>query len=154
MRIERITPELVELAPRVLQPGRLYISRRYGAAVHLCCCGCGEKVVTPLSPAEWRVDVKGDRVTLHPSVGNWSMACRSHYVIRDSRVFWAPRFSDRQIRAVFERDRRDLQRLHRGAAEPAQAPANPLVASPPQLAAPGSPGWLMWLKAIWRRMTG
>ena len=151
MRTDRVIPELVELAPRVLQPGRLYISQKYGAAVHLCCCGCGEKVVTPLSPAEWRVDVKNGRVTLHPSVGNWSMACRSHYVIRDSRVVWAPRFSERQIRAVFERDQRDLQRLHR------DATANPRAAAasdaPAEATRPLSTGWQAWLKEIWRRLT-
>jgi hypothetical protein len=153
MRIERIVPEVVELAPRVLQPGRLYISHKYRAAVHLCCCGCGEKVVTPLSPAEWRVDLKDGRATLHPSVGNWSMTCRSHYVIRDNRVIWAPVISQRQAEAVFARDQRDLDRLHRKVdAAPnatSQPPARP---HSPAAQVPESGGWLGWLKDLWRRL--
>lgn len=154
MRIDRVTPELVELAPRELEPGRLYISHKYGAAVHLCCCGCGEKVVTPISPAEWRVHVANGRVTLHPSVGNWSMSCRSHYVIRDSQVIWAPKFSQRQIEAVFERDHRDLRRLHRNAAVASQptAPSTQPQAPTPERA--DSPAWLARLKEIWSRFAG
>ena len=150
MRIEHVTAELVDLAPKVLQPGLLYISHKYRAAVHLCCCGCGEKVVTPLSPAEWRVDLRDGRVTLHPSVGNWSMACESHYVIRDNRVIWAPRFSRSQMKAVFERDQRDLKRLHQPATAHTHATPTPSV-SPTAPAA--STGWLARLKDLCFRLT-
>ena len=153
MRIDRVTPELVDLAPRVLQPGRLYISHKYRAAVHLCCCGCGEKVVTPLSPAEWRVDLKDGRATLHPSIGNWSMPCRSHYVIRESRVIWATGFSEKQITAVFERDQRDLQRLHRTTAAHCRTKTPPASPAAPQAVRRGPPGWLAWLKDMWRKLT-
>lgn len=154
MRIERITAELVDLAPRVLQPGRLYISQKYRAAVHLCCCGCGEKVVTPLSPAEWQVDLRDGRVTLHPSVGNWSMACESHYVIRDNRVIWAPRMSKRQMKAVFECDQRDLKRLHQSAAAYSGPTPTPSVPSTAPAVAPAvSRGWFAWLKDLWIRLT-
>lgn len=154
MWIEHVTAELVDLAPKVLQPGRLYISHKYRAAVHLCCCGCGEKVVTPLSPAEWRVDVRDGRVTLHPSVGNWSMACVSHYVIRDNRVIWAPRMSKRQMKAVFERDQRDLKRLHQSASAhsgPTPTPSVPSTA--PAVASAVPRGWFAWLKDLWIRLT-
>ncbi len=112
MRINRITPEVVELAPRVLQLGRLYISPKYRAAVHLCCCGCGEKVVTPLSPAEWQLELTQGRATLQPSIGNGSMACRSHYWIRDNRVIWTVQLPKHRVKAVFARDQRDLQAMH------------------------------------------
>lgn len=152
MRIERVQAEVVDLAPKVLEPGRLYISHRYRAAVHLCCCGCGEKVVTPLSPAEWQVDFRNDRVTLHPSIGNWSMACQSHYVIRDNRVIWAGKFSNNQMKAVFERDQRDLKRLHQASAEHSTpAPSVPPIT--PAAAQAASRGWLARLRNWWLSLT-
>jgi hypothetical protein len=39
---------------------------------------------------------------LHPSIGNWSFPCQSHYWIRNNRVEWAPKWSREQI----ERGRR------------------------------------------------
>lgn len=152
MRIERVQAEVVDLAPKVLEPGRLYISHKYRAAVHLCCCGCGEKVVTPLSSAEWQVDFRDDRVTLHPSIGNWSMACQSHYVIRDNRVIWAGKFSKRQMTAVFERDQRDLKRLHQASTgHPTPTPSvSPMT---PAAARSVSRGWLGWLRELWFRLT-
>jgi hypothetical protein len=147
-----MTPELVELAPRVLQPGRLYISEKYRAAVHLCCCGCGEKVMTPLSPAEWQVEIKEGRASLRPSIGNWSMACQSHYWIRDNRVVWSGQMSKRQTRAVFERDQRDLHAMHRSAQE---RPNQEQIKSAHQTAVqePARVGWLAWLKAFWLWLT-
>ena len=121
MRIDKVVPELVELAPTVLQPGRLYISSRYRAAVHLCCCGCGEKVVTPLSKAEWQIQLADGRVSLYPSIGNWSMACQSHYWIRDNKIVWSYKISSEKMRAVFERDQRDLVLMHRQASKPAES---------------------------------
>lgn len=100
--------EVVELAPKVLQPAVLYISPKYQSAVHLCCCGCGEKVVTPLSPAEWQVRLDPAGVSLYPSIGNWAMNCRSHYWISSGRVRWAGAISKRQIQAVHRRDKADF----------------------------------------------
>lgn len=75
----------------------LYISQRYGTAAHRCCCGCGEEVITPLTPTDWAFQVDGNVVTLHPSIGNWSFTCRSHYWIRRSKVIWAGQMSQPQI---------------------------------------------------------
>lgn len=113
MRIDHLTPEIVKLAPKALQSGVLYISPKYKTALHLCCCGCGEKVVTPLSSAEWRVQLVDGKATLHPSIGNWSMACKSHYWIRGNRVQWAGHITPRQIKAVHQRDTADLESMHR-----------------------------------------
>lgn len=152
MRIDRITPEVVELAPRVLQPGRLYVSPKYRAAVHLCCCGCGEKVVTPLSPAEWQIKLTEGRATLHPSIGNWSMACQSHYWIRDNRVIWSGQLSKREIKAVFERDQRDLQAMHRSTQ--ALRTEERITAAPsPASRETARAGWSAWLKAFWQWLT-
>lgn len=104
MRRTTIRPMLIELAPKELEDGVLYVSQTYKAAIHKCCCGCGEKVVTPLSPAHWRVRIHGDSVTLHPSIGNWGMACKSHYWIKSNRVVWAGQFSDAKIALARRRD--------------------------------------------------
>src|ERR1700731_3881354 len=96
-RTDVLRPEFVEFIPGALQSGVLYISRKYKTASHLCCCGCGNKVVTPLNPSGWRLTEKGSTVSLHPSIGNWSFPCQSHYWIRGGRVEWAPQWSRRQI---------------------------------------------------------
>lgn len=93
MKISILTPEYVELLPPLIQDGRLYISKKYGAAVHRCCCGCGTKIVTPLKPTEWVLTATGGKVSLWPSVGNFNHTCRSHYVIRNNRVFDAGHMS-------------------------------------------------------------
>lgn len=104
MRRTTIRPMLIELAPKELEDGVLYVSQKYKTAIHKCCCGCGEKVVTPLSPAHWRVRINGNSVTIHPSVGNWGMTCKSHYWIKNNRVVWAGLFSEAKIAAVRRRD--------------------------------------------------
>jgi uncharacterized protein DUF6527 len=45
-----ITLERVKYLPRELAPVILYVSEEFGVAGHLCACGCGNKVVTPLGP--------------------------------------------------------------------------------------------------------
>jgi hypothetical protein len=81
--------EFVEFMPSELKPGTIYVSIRFGTASHLCCCGCGNKVVTPLRPTDWKLIFDGKTVSLDPSIGNWSFACRSHYWKKRNRVLWA-----------------------------------------------------------------
>lgn len=97
MRQTTLSHEFVELMPSQLAEGVLYISIPYETAIHLCACGCGIKVVTPISPPEWRLTWDGDTVSLFPSVGNWQFPCRSHYWITRSLVEWAEDLSDAQI---------------------------------------------------------
>jgi hypothetical protein len=104
MKRDSLEPEFVEAVPTVLQEGKLYISIRYRTSVHLCACGCGNKVVTPIKPAKWHLTYDGATVSLSPSVGNWQFPCRSHYVIRHNKVDWARPWSDEQVRAGRERD--------------------------------------------------
>jgi hypothetical protein len=89
MRADRIDHEFVEFVPEQLAEATLYISMGYATAIHLCLCGCGQRVVTPLSPTDWRLTYDGESVSLDPSIGNWSFRCRSHYVIRRNHVIWA-----------------------------------------------------------------
>ena len=107
-----LRPEFVHYIPERLDAGVLYVSRRYNTASHLCCCGCGREVVTPLNPAKWQLTEHPDgRVSLMPSIGNWSFPCQSHYFIVRNRVSWAGAMSARQIAAVRARDRGDVERL-------------------------------------------
>src|SRR6185437_13677028 len=88
MVIERIRLEAVEFMPAQLEPGILYVSKKYRTAAHLCACGCGEKVRTQLGPLGWRLTTGRSGPTLFPSIGNWQKPCRSHYYIRNGRVLW------------------------------------------------------------------
>lgn len=82
--------EFVEFIPENIKEGYIYISIEYATAVHKCCCGCGSEVVTPLSPSDWSLLFDGESISLHPSIGNWSFKCHSHYFIRNNNVIWLP----------------------------------------------------------------
>ena len=71
--------ERVHDMPTELMAGALYVSDAFEIAIHLCACGCEEKVRTPLGPTEWSVEFTADGPTLDPSVGSWQKPCRSHY---------------------------------------------------------------------------
>jgi hypothetical protein len=105
LKHQKIEHSFVQNLPDVLKPGVLYISMEFATAAHLCFCGCGEEVVTPFSPAQWRVTFDGETISLDPSVGNWLQSCRSHYVIRGGRVIEAGQWSDEEIEAGFANDR-------------------------------------------------
>jgi hypothetical protein len=87
-RLNEITWEFVDSAPAPLQPGTLYISTKYRAIIHLCLCGCGEKVLLNLDPGAWSFTFDGRTITVHDSIGNVGLPCRSHYVVRRNRVVW------------------------------------------------------------------
>lgn len=123
MRVDHLTSQIIELAPKTLQNGFLYISPKFKSVIHLCCCGCGEKVVTPISPAEWRVTLEDGKASLYPSIGNWAMTCQSHYYIRRNKVVWAGKMSERQIKAVHTRDKIALEALHLKTAQTIERPA-------------------------------
>jgi hypothetical protein len=95
----------VDYIPDILEDGTLYVSVEFATAVHKCCCGCGNKVVTPFSPTDWRITYNGDTVSLSPSIGNWNFNCRSHYWIKGSRVEWATDWSQENVDAGRARDR-------------------------------------------------
>jgi hypothetical protein len=121
MAVERLSYRVVELMPPTIEDGVLYISLEYMTAVHRCGCGCGERVVTPIGPTDWSVTFHGDTVSLHPSIGNWGLACESHYVVRRGRVEWKPRWSQERIDAGRQADHRAKQR-HFDEAASGQAP--------------------------------
>jgi hypothetical protein len=104
MKLHSIDPEFVEFVPATLSHGKLYISMVYSTTVHLCACGCGNKVVLPLSPAEWQLYFDGDTVQIAPSVGNGEFPCRSHYWISFNEIRWSDELTPKQIAASRCRD--------------------------------------------------
>lgn len=109
MRRSAIAPAFVDIIPDRLEDGILYICEKYRTVVHKCCCGCGEEVVTPLSPADWSLRKTGDAVSLSPSIGNWKFACKSHYWIRRNKVVWARPLSQQEIKKILARDKVDKE---------------------------------------------
>ncbi|HAQ76199.1 MAG TPA: hypothetical protein DCR96_06880 [Hyphomonas sp.] len=103
--ISMLKHQFVGEIPGKLSAGILYISLEFDTMAHLCCCGCGHEIVTPLSPTDWRFTYNGAAITVHPSIGNWSHQCRSHYIIRNGRVVWAGDWTDEQVAAGRARDR-------------------------------------------------
>lgn len=96
--------KFVEFIPQLVEEGVLYVSIEYCTAIHMCICGCGNKVVTPLSPTDWKLTFNGKAVTLHPSIGNWNFKCRSHYWIRNNKIEFASSWTEKEIRKGREND--------------------------------------------------
>lgn len=105
MRHTLLEHRFVQSIPRKLEAGVLYISMENGTVIHSCCCGCGEEVVTPLTPTDWQLTYDGESMSLTPSIGNWQLACRSHYVINRNRVIEAEPWTQAQVVIALERDR-------------------------------------------------
>jgi hypothetical protein len=99
--------EFAEFIPERLEAGVVYVSMPYAMAVHRCFCGCGAKVVTPITPTDWQLTFDGDSVSLDPSVGSWSLACRSHYWLKGGTVVWAAEWDQKMIDRERARDRRE-----------------------------------------------
>lgn len=104
MRYKHLEHHFVEYIPEKLDPGVLYVSMEYATAVHSCCCGCGEEVVTPFTPTDWRMTFDGETISLNPSIGNWNQPCRSHYFIDRGRVIKAGTWTVEQVEAERHRD--------------------------------------------------
>ena len=103
-RRTRITHEFVDFIPGHRKEGVIYISIKYATAVHNCCCGCGGKVVTPLSPTDWKLMFDGETITLYPSIGNWSFKCQSHYWITNNKIRWARKWSEEEVQIGRQQD--------------------------------------------------
>lgn len=108
MRVTRIVPNFVTSFPEQMQPGVLYVSVTFSSAAHLCACGCGRQVITPLSPSHWVLTFDGT-VSMRPSIGNWASPCQSHYVISHGTIRWARGFTREEIERNRAEDDRELQ---------------------------------------------
>jgi Family of unknown function (DUF6527) len=132
----------VEFVPDYLEPGVLYISIPYKTILHNCLCGCGYRVATPLSPTDWALTFDGDTVSLAPSIGNWSFPCRSHYIIKKSKIIWAGGWSQERVDAARARDRQAKTGYYN------KAPVAPSAADP-GLASKSS--GIRWWRRLWNR---
>ena len=103
--------------PAKLEPGVLYFSEEFEIASHLCPCGCGQKVRTPVGPADWSLVETPAGPSLYPSIGNWQHDCQSHYWVRQGRIIWAEKWSERQViegrQFEAERDKAYYEQLYR-----------------------------------------
>ncbi|MCX5000758.1 DUF6527 family protein [Streptomyces longwoodensis] len=102
---DTLRPVFTETFPETMDAGVLYVSIPYRTCSHLCCCGCGHEIITPLSPAQWSITYDGQNVSLTPSIGNWVLPCRSHYWIRDGRIRWSRHYSTAENAQNRDRDR-------------------------------------------------
>ena len=96
----------VSVIPDKLDEGILYVSIQYNTALHKCACGCGEEVVTPITPSDWKITYNGESVSLYPSIGNWSYKCKSHYWIKENKIVWAEMWSDKKINEARKQDKK------------------------------------------------
>lgn len=159
-----VEPVFVKTIPRELRAGALYVSMEYGTVVHSCCCGCGEEVVTPLTPTDWRIEYDGESITLRPSVGSWTLPCRSHYVIRANKVIACGNWNEKRIEAERARDATAKRAFYgnREAAVESNAPAREAAQALPlapvsaeietqKATAAKSPAIAGWLAKLWAR---
>jgi len=81
-----IEPIYVEFIPNILDENKIYISEDYGVSVHNCLCGCGEKTVLPFDKfTGWiLIKEKNDKISFIPSIGNYQLPCKSHYIITNN----------------------------------------------------------------------
>lgn len=107
---KQLTHEFVEYIPEKLKEGTIYVSMVYATAAHKCCCGCGNEVVTPLSPTDWKLFFDGQSISLDPSIGNWNFTCQSHYWIKHNKVKWVRPWSQEEICIGRARDSREKKR--------------------------------------------
>jgi len=106
LRYTKLEHRFVQFIPEQLEPGVLHISMEYATAAHSCCCGCGLQVITPFTPTDWKLTYDGETISLWPSIGNWNFPCRSHYIVRQSRIIAAGPWNDKQIENGRTRDKK------------------------------------------------
>lgn len=118
MKISHLMPVFVESFPNDPEEGLIFVSIRFRTAMHLCCCGCGSRIVTPIRPTDWSLSYNGVSVSLSPSIGNWSLPCRSHYWIKDGHVEAAATWSNERVEAARSFDQAQKRAFYESLQEP------------------------------------
>lgn len=95
----------VENMPEKMKKGDLYISIKHNLTEHRCACGCGTEVSLPLGQSEWKIEYDGETISLWPSIGNWRLPCKSHYMIVKNKTEWCKKWSEEKIHIGRMRDR-------------------------------------------------
>lgn len=120
--LQRLETEFVEFIPIQVEDGKLYVSMPYATVVHNCCCGCGNKVVTPLTPTDWKLTYDGEAVSISPSIGNWSFPCQSHYWIKRGRIEWSGQWTPEEVASGRRRDKKSKQKYFAQSEQQTTAP--------------------------------
>lgn len=107
-----IQHKFVDFIPEEVEDWVLYISMKYRTAVHNCICGCGNSVVTPISPTDWKIIFNGKTISLNPSIGNWNFECRSHYWIKSNKIVIANDWSYEMIQDGRKTDKEQKKDYH------------------------------------------
>lgn len=110
--MKTIQHKFVEFIPNDLDDDVIYVSIDYKTAVHKCVCGCGNKVVTPITPRDWKLTFDGRTISLYPSIGNWNFECQSHYWITNNKIEHARKWSSYEIDSGRESDRSRQDRFY------------------------------------------
>ena len=108
-----IQHRFVDTIPDILELRVVYISIKREVAIHLCICGCGNEVVTPLAPFEWELVFDGETISLNPSIGNWQFPCRSHYFIKRNQIIYASNWTDDKIKKQRDKHSRNIKKFFR-----------------------------------------
>ncbi len=92
-KLFELEPVLVDEMPKETEHGKLYISHKFGVAIHKCCCGCGVESVSDFSPMwenGWTLSNINGKYTLSPSIGNFNgeQPYHAHYFIVENKVVW------------------------------------------------------------------
>lgn len=94
MKITELIPVFVEYIPTEIEKGKVFITKKYCVAVHLCACGCGEKTVMDLKP-NWKngwtlIENPDGTVSFSPSIGNFNgqNPYHAHYFIMNNKIIW------------------------------------------------------------------
>jgi hypothetical protein len=71
-----------------------------------CPDGCGDTLVINLDPRAgkaWFVDVRGERLSLYPSVWRED-GCQSHFILWRDHILWCGRYEDDNVEPVYDPD--------------------------------------------------
>lgn len=102
--------------PELPEPGKFYYSEEFRTSLHLCACGCGNRVVLPIKPAGWTMRKGRNGISIFPSVGNREFDCRSHYFILDGRVDWLLALSAAAVEESRANDQRHMKQVYKTSA--------------------------------------
>ena len=108
MRVNEFELQVVRRIPEDLQEGILYVCFECDVVVHLCACGCGEKVVLQIAPHFWYVRYDGETISLYPSVGNYQYLCRSHYWIEQNQVKWVHNMPEKKAKQTKRKKKKSI----------------------------------------------
>ncbi len=139
--------KFVDFIPDQIENDVLYLSLEYGTVIHKCACGCGNEVNTPLSPTGWKMIYDGERVTLKPSIGNWSFDCKSHYWITNNKIEWSSKWNEDRIQKVRETDDVEREEYYRGNQSIALDDEEVLVEKAMSLKSENK-NWLYWIEKL------